>query len=934
MQNRRRARVRCQVILTGIIAMIAAALPALPAAAEGTEAPPPSPAPQPMSTVSDEVPTDQFIVKFKERDSIQSADRQASLGHAASAASVSVQAVRTTAAGEDVVKADRRLGKVEAKEFVDALTSNPNIEYVEPDIIMRAQDVRFNDTYFDYQWGVAHYQGGILMPIAWDINQGQGSVVAVIDSGILSHSDLNPNVLPGYDMITDPAVARDGNGRDSNPQDEGDATSAGQCAAGEPAAASSWHGTHVAGIVAAVAGNGKGVAGVAPKAKVLPVRAIGTCGGYASDIADGVIWAVGGAVPGVPANANPARIVNLSIGSLASCPSVFQDALDVAHDKGAVVVAAAGNEGVDASQASPANCRNVIAVGASTRTNNKAYYSNYGAAIDVTAPGGDMRYDVLDGIVSTLNNGKDRATTEDYYIKAGTSMAAPHVAGVAAMMLSRLPALTPEAVEQKLKATASAPSCNVCGAGLINATAALRNVEDEALVITAGEPRIVGEQVVGRTVTVDYGNWKYNSLAQWSRQWKRNGIDIPSATDYSYTFVPEDLGAAITVTVTAKMNFTPTASATSLPTAAIKPGVLSTGEPTISGSAYVGNALSVAAGTWGPEPVELAYQWYRAGTPIADASEPLYIPTDADTGKSLTATVTASKLAYGTVSKSTKPTATVVAADKAVSPAPVVFSEAPYMAEDKYTVPETVGVDYQIDGVTVAAGVYRARGQVKVTAKLQTGYALARDAADQWITFFSTKGPEFMAPTVSPFKDVLTTQQFYKEMAWMADTGISKGWVEADKTLSYRPLTPINRDAMAAFLYRMAGSPDYTPPAQSPFKDVETTQQFYKEMAWLAETGISSGWIENGGRLYKPLTPINRDAMAAFLYRLANKPDYVAPPWLPFNDVSSGQQFYKEMAWMYETGISSGWSDAYQRVYKPLSPINSDAMAAFLYRMP
>ncbi|WP_364306743.1 S8 family serine peptidase [Paenarthrobacter nitroguajacolicus] len=925
---------RSQVIFAGIIAMVGAALPALPAVADEAPAPLPSAAAEPTPTGTGVVPTDQFIVKFKDRDGIQSADRQASFGRAARAAGVPVQAVRTTATGEDVIKTERRLGTEEANQLVAALSTDPNVEYAEPDVIMRTQETWFNDTYFTYQWGLAHNQGGTLMPIAWDINQGQGSVVAVIDSGILSHSDLNANVLPGYDMISDSGVARDGNGRDSNPRDEGDATSAGQCAAGEPASSSSWHGTHVAGIIAAVAGNGKGVAGVAPKAKVVPVRAIGTCGGYASDIADSVIWAVGGTVPGVPANANPARTVNISIGTVATCPAVFQDALQVARDKGAVVVVAAGNEGIDASQASPANCQDVIAVGASTRTNTKAYYSNYGAAIDVTAPGGDMRYDVLDGIVSTLNNGTDRATTEDYYIKSGTSMAAPHVAGVAAMMLSELPALTPAAVEQKLKATASAPSCNVCGAGLINATGALRNVEEEALVITAGKPSIKGEPVVGRTVTVDYGNWTYNSLAQWSRQWKRNGIDIPSATDYSYTLAPEDLGTAITVTVTAKMNFTPTASATSVPTAAVKPGLLSAVEPTLSGSAYVGNALTVDPGTWGPEPVELSYQWYRAGTLIADATEPIYTPSDPDAGKTLTATVTGTKLAYGTVSKSTKPTAVVVTADKAVSPAPVVFAEAPYMVDDKYTVPATDGVDYQINGVTVPAGTYSARGQVKVTAMLHAGYALARDAAAQWITFFSTKGPEFVAPAVSPFKDVLTTQQFYKEMSWMADRKISTGWVEADKSVTYRPLAQINRDAMAAFLYRMAGSPEYTPPAQSPFKDVLTTQQFYKEMAWLAETGISSGWTENGARLYKPLTPINRDAMAAFLYRLANKPDYVAPPWLPFNDVSANQQFYKEMAWMYESGISSGWRDAYVSLYKPLSPVNRDAMAAFLYRMP
>ncbi|MCD4850995.1 S8 family serine peptidase [Arthrobacter sp. AK01] len=938
MQNRRRASVRSQVLLVGVIALVGAGLPALPAVADDVPVPAPSAAPLSTATQSSVIPTDQFIVKFKERAGIQSADRQSSLRQAAGAAGVPVQAVRSTATGEEVVKTDRKLGAEEAGELAATLAADPTVEYAEPDTIMRLHDLRPNDTYFDFQWGVGdNDSGGIRMPIAWDINQGEGSVVAVIDSGILSHSDLNANVLPGYDMINDPAVARDGNGRDSNPRDEGDAVTAGQCAPGEPASISSWHGTHVAGIVAAVGGNGKGVTGVAPKAKVVPIRTIGTCGGYTSDIVDSIVWAAGGTVPGVPANANPARVINLSLGGRSTCPAAIQNAVDFAHGKGAVVVVSAGNENIDASLVSPGNCRDVINVGATTKDERKAYYSNYGAAIDVMAPGGDMSVDVLGGIVSTLNNGTDRATTEDYYLKAGTSMAAPHVAGVAAMMLSVLPALKPEDVEAKLKATSKAPTCSGCGAGLINATGALRDVELEAEPIVGGTPVITGEPFVGKTLTsTDIGNWTFNHLTQWTHQWNRNGAAIPGATDYSYTLLPEDLGSTLTFTVTAKKDFHPTVSGTSAPTATVKPGMLSSNVPTISGSAYVGNALTMDAGTWGPEPVELSYQWYRAGAAIPGATGTGYTLADADAGKALTVKVTGTKPAYGTVVKTSAATQTVVTADKAVTPKAVGFAEAPYMANDKYTIPESIGTEYQISGTTVAAGTYSARGQVKVTAKIKDGFALANGAASEWLAYFSSKGPAFTAPAKSPFKDVLTTQQFYKEMAWMADRKISTGWVEADKSVTYRPVTPINRDAMAAFLYRMAGSPAYTPPAKSPFKDVLTTQQFYKEMSWLAETGISSGWTESdGSRTYRPLTPINRDAMAAFLYRLANKPDYQPPNWLPFYDVPYGTQFYKEMAWMYEQEISKGWLEADgQYTYRPLSPINRDAMAAFLYRMP
>jgi len=194
----------------------------------------------------------------------------------------------------------------------------------------------------------------------------------------------------------------------------------------------------------------------------------------------------------------------------------------------------------------------------------------------------------------------------------------------------------------------------------------------------------------------------------------------------------------------------------------------------------------------------------------------------------------------------------------------------------------------------------------------------------------------YVPPASSPFTDVATTQQFYKEMAWLAERRISTGWTEADGSRTYRPLQTVSRDAMAAFLYRAAGSPAYTAPPRSPFKDVTTTQQFYKEMAWLAETGISTGWTEaDGSRTYRPLQTVNRDAMAAFLYRLEDHRlhgflDYSAPAVSPFKDVTTTQQFYEEMAWVAGQEISTGWEDG---TYRALLPVNRDAMAAFLFRL-
>lgn len=935
MQNRRRARVRCQVILTGVIALAAAGLPALPAAAEGTEAPLPSPAPQTMSTLSEEIPTDQFIVKFKERDNIASADRKSSFGRAANAVGVPVESVRTMATGEEVVRTDRKLGADEANKLVASLAADPGVEYAEPDSIMRPFATPPDDTYYGLQWAHGTGNGGMRVLGAWDESQGEGSVVAVIDSGILNHSDLNANVLPGYDMISDAAIARDGNGRDSNPRDEGDGTYEGQCGAGVPSEASSWHGTHVAGIVAAVAGNNKGVAGVAPKAKIVPVRALGICGGYVSDIADAIVWAAGGNVAGVPANANPARVINLSLGGRGTCPASYQNATDFARNQGASVVVAAGNENIDASQVRPANCKNVLVVGATTKDGNKAYYSNFGVNVDVAAPGGDMRFSGADGIVSTLNDGLTVATTENYYLKEGTSMAAPQVAGVAALMYSKLAALTPADVEQRLKETARPVyNCN-CGAGLVDANAALKGVAADAAPIVPETPTIYGQTKVGAMLTANPGSWGPGQVVL-NFQWLRDGLPINYARLSQYVLAPEDANAVISVRVTGEKKYAPAASATSAPTAPITPADIYTSTPRITGPAYVGSVLKAEVQPWAPAPVALAYQWKRNDEPISNATGSEYTITGDDIGAVITVVVTGTKPGHATQSLASEPTDVVLPADKAVKPAPVVFSDVPFTENDTYTIPETEGVEYWVAGKVVEAGTYAGLDRVTVTAKAKEGYVLASGSTVEWTDRFSAKGPDFVPPAVSPFKDVLTTQQFYREMAWMADAGISKGWVEADASVTYRPLTPINRDAMAAFLYRIAGSPQYTPPVTSPFKDVSTTQQFYKEMAWLAEKGISSGWTEgDGSKTYRPLTPINRDAMAAFLYRLAERPTYEAPAVSPFRDVVASQQFYKEMAWMMEMEISTGWLEADgSRSYKPLSPINRDAMAAFLYRMP
>ena len=329
-----------------------------------------------------------------------------------------------------------------------------------------------NDTRYNEQWQYFEPAAGINAPTAWDSATGSGVTVAVIDTGYRPHADLMANIVDGYDFISETAVSNDGDLRDGDASDPGDWHEAGECGG---ASNSSWHGTHVAGTIAALTNNGSGVAGVAQNARILPVRVLGRCGGYTSDIADGIIWASGGAVNDIPTNVNPARIISMSLSGAGACNTTMQNAIDSARSRGTTVIVAAGNESADATDFTPANCSGVIAVAATTRAGGRTYYSNFGPLIDLAAPGGDGNGDPANNILSTLNTGTTTPGADSYAAYAGTSMATPHVSGVAALMLQINPTLTPDQIELTLKGTARAfpATCDQCGAGIVNAAAAV-----------------------------------------------------------------------------------------------------------------------------------------------------------------------------------------------------------------------------------------------------------------------------------------------------------------------------------------------------------------------------------------------------------------------------------------------------------------------------
>lgn len=370
------------------------------------------------------------------------------------------------------------LGKAETLALARELGARADVLYAHPNYRFHALAVP-DDAAYPYQW---HYPA-INLPQAWDITTGAAStVVGVVDTGILfktgdpslSHPDLAGRVLPGYDFVSDPAAALDGDGRDGDPFDELHADN-------------SFHGSHVAGTIGAATDNQIGVAGVDWHAQIVPVRALAGGTGTLVDIYEGLLWVTGFSVDGVPDNPNPATVVNMSLGGAGTCLPAVQDVLDTVMAR-AIVVVAAGNENQNAAEVSPANCSGVITVGATDFAGARAPYSNFGSRIDVMAPGGDTSADLNtdgepDGVLSL--NADLQAEQFSLRFLNGTSMAAPHVAGVVSLMKALDPELTGAEALAALRATArplsatacERPTAGECGAGLIDAFAALQAVE-------------------------------------------------------------------------------------------------------------------------------------------------------------------------------------------------------------------------------------------------------------------------------------------------------------------------------------------------------------------------------------------------------------------------------------------------------------------------
>lgn len=516
--------------------------------------------------------SDRLVVKFKPSGllqgmSVEQINAQLSQPLSAgtivqlqAAASTALSELHATSNGAHVMSIAAQPDQQALNRVIAGIKSLPNVDYVEVDQIMTEMAVP-NDTYYTSAtnangtypglWGMwpvntsaASAPGnpssyGADFQTAWDTSAGAGVVVAVVDTGITPNFDIvGPNgvvaagtgsnlVSVGYDFITDCRIRGTCSAKTLTVSayiaPSADATDLGNYITaqdiidnnvlfpGPLPSNSTWHGTHVAGIVAAIGNNNRGVIGGAYGAKVLPVRVLGKGGGYSTDIAEGIKWAAG--VHSI-ANPHPARVINVSLGAAMPCPTPIQDAINAAVAAGAVVVAAAGNSAVDVASYAPSNCQNVISVAAIGRDGSRASYSNFSSpssnpapvSVTLAAQGGDyvrtdfnLAYDA--GILSTINTGATTAISpfavpsgSAYIYKEGTSMAAPLVSAAAALMIAKNSSITPAQIKSILSSSASltpfpsfapgsyqgmnAMDCTVslnCGAGILNARLAVQN---------------------------------------------------------------------------------------------------------------------------------------------------------------------------------------------------------------------------------------------------------------------------------------------------------------------------------------------------------------------------------------------------------------------------------------------------------------------------
>ncbi len=536
-----------------------------------------------------------------------------------------------------------RASGISSRELAARLSAQPDVEYAEVDQRMRALAAPNDSLYLTAstpavgQWYLRSsgaFASAINAEAAWAITTGSsGVVVAVLDTGVrFDHPDLAFKLLAGYDFIggngTAGAIltANDGDARDPDPSDPGDWVDSADVGANGCAAAdvgsSSWHGTETAGLVGAATNNGFGIASIGRDIKVLPLRVLGKCGGFSSDIQAAMLWAAQIRVPGVPDNPNKARVINLSLGSTGACSPDYQTTVNQVIAAGVVVVVAAGNESLAVDQ--PANCIGVIAVAGVNHTGTKADYSNLGAGVALSAPSGDCDSEFVacsHSLITTTNTGSKGPATNTYTtgtnrVTLGTSFSAPLVSGTAALMLSANPNLTPAQVLAFLKSSARAFPVNgiagvtacsasvtsaqgecfcttgTCGAGMLDAGAAVAAVA----VVTANISLASNAVVAGNPVTLDASSSRASGTASITNYlWAitSGAATFTSATSASTATLTTSAAGSVVVSLTVTDSTGRQASTSTTLTVSAAPVTPVTPTPTPSSGGGGGGALNL-----------------------------------------------------------------------------------------------------------------------------------------------------------------------------------------------------------------------------------------------------------------------------------------------------------------------------------------------------
>ncbi|MBB6091947.1 serine protease [Povalibacter uvarum] len=484
---------------------------------------------------------------------------------------VAVTAGQSIGPALEVLQLQRALEGNDLQEALERIESDPDVLYAAPDIRRHAHALT-NDPLLTTQWYLLGDQpSATRTDQAWDITTGSSAiVVAVLDTGVrFEHPDLGRvesggKVLAGYDFISRVIVANDGDGRDADPSDPGDWISTQDLAQPElsncETSDSSWHGTRVSGLIAGSTNNAIGVAGAGWNTRVLPVRVLGKCGGFDSDIIAGMRWAAGLDVPGVPTNPTPANVINMSLGGDGICTQAYQSAVDEITSRGILVVASAGNEGGPVSV--PANCAGVLGVAGIRHIGTKVGFSNLGTEVSIAAPGGNcvntgFGQPCLFSIVVASDSGDTAPLapnfTDQLNYNVGTSFSAPQAASSVALMRSINSQLTPAQLITLLKQTAttfpvsgdsSIPTCHVpigatdlqasecncttrtCGAGMLNTAAAVAAAQRPFAIL-----RRDGTVATNTTISIDGSqSFAANGRSVASYQWSIENLSGAAPT--------------------------------------------------------------------------------------------------------------------------------------------------------------------------------------------------------------------------------------------------------------------------------------------------------------------------------------------------------------------------------------------------------------------